>query len=49
MEVGVDFCCDILIFEASEAASFLQRFGRVGRHRPGRAYILVPAERFSRH
>lgn len=40
IEVGIDFKCDYLIFEAFEAASFMQRFGRVGRHRPGTAYIL---------
>lgn len=28
IEVGVDFDCDLLFFEAFEAASFLQRFGR---------------------
>lgn len=42
IEVGVDFRCDWLIFEASEAASFMQRFGRVGRHGPGTAIILCP-------
>jgi CRISPR-associated helicase Cas3 len=42
IEVGVDFHCDWLIFEASEAASFMQRFGRVGRHGPGTAVILCP-------
>jgi CRISPR-associated helicase Cas3 len=42
MEVGVDFHCDWLIFEASEAASFMQRFGRVGRHGQGTAIILCP-------
>jgi CRISPR-associated helicase Cas3 len=42
IEVGVDFRCDYLLFEALEAASFLQRFGRVGRHRPGKAIALVP-------
>jgi len=42
IEVGVDFHCDWLIFEASEAASFMQRFGRVGRHGPGIAIILCP-------
>lgn len=46
IEVGVDFRCDILLFEASEAASFLQRFGRVGRHRPGKAIALVPPNAF---
>jgi hypothetical protein len=34
------------LFEASEAASFLQRFGRVGRHRPGKAVALVPPNAF---
>jgi CRISPR-associated endonuclease/helicase Cas3 len=42
IEVGVDFDCNWLIFEASEAASFMQRFGRVGRHGPGTAIILCP-------
>ncbi|MFQ5802022.1 MAG: type I-D CRISPR-associated helicase Cas3' [Candidatus Methylomirabilales bacterium] len=46
IEVGVDFRCDYLLFEASEAASFLQRFGRVGRHRPGKAIALVPPNAF---
>lgn len=46
IEVGVDFRCDYLIFEALDAASFLQRFGRVGRHRPGKAIILVPPNAF---
>ncbi len=40
IEVGIDFKCDYLIFEAGEAASFMQRFGRVGRHKPGAAYVL---------
>jgi CRISPR-associated helicase Cas3 len=42
IEVGIDFKCDYLIFEASEAASFMQRFGRVGRHGPGKAYVVCP-------
>lgn len=42
IEVGIDFHCDYLIFEAGEAASFMQRFGRVGRHGPGIAYVLCP-------
>jgi CRISPR-associated endonuclease/helicase Cas3 len=42
VEVGIDFRCNLLIFEASDAASFLQRFGRVGRHEPGTAVILCP-------
>lgn len=40
IEVGIDFKCGYLIFEAGEAASFMQRFGRVGRHTPGTAYVL---------
>jgi CRISPR-associated helicase Cas3 len=40
IEVGVDFDCDYLVFEAGDAASFMQRFGRAGRHRRGKAYIL---------
>lgn len=40
IEVGIDFKCDYLIFEATEAPSFLQRFGRLGRHQPGVAYVL---------
>jgi hypothetical protein len=42
IEVGVDFHCDYLLFEASDDASFLQRFGRIGRHRPGKAIAIVP-------
>lgn len=40
IEVGIDFKCDYLIFEAGEASSFMQRFGRVGRHKSGIAYVL---------
>jgi len=40
IEVGIDFQCDHLIFEAGDAASFLQRFGRLGRHQPGTAFLL---------
>jgi len=47
IEVGVDFHCDYLLFEATEAASFMQRFGRVGRHRPGKAIALVPPNVFA--
>lgn len=42
IEVGVDFKCDYLVFEAFEAPSFMQRFGRVGRHRPGTAFVICP-------
>jgi hypothetical protein len=47
IEVGVDFHCDYLLFEASEASSFMQRFGRVGRHRPGKAIAFVPPNAYS--
>lgn len=46
IEVGVDFHCDYVIFEAYEASSFLQRFGRAGRHRPGKAIVFVPPNVF---
>jgi DEAD/DEAH box helicase domain-containing protein len=35
VEVGVDFSADMLITEECEGHSFLQRFGRVGRHGSG--------------
>ncbi len=35
VEVGVDFHADTLVTEECEGNSFLQRFGRVGRHGPG--------------
>lgn len=40
IEVGIDFQADYLLFEAGDAASFMQRFGRIGRHRPGKALLL---------
>lgn len=40
IEVGIDFQCDYLIFEAGDAASFIQRFGRLARHQPGEAFLL---------
>ena len=40
IEVGIDFQADHLFFEAGDAASFMQRFGRIGRHRPGIAWLL---------
>jgi CRISPR-associated endonuclease/helicase Cas3 len=42
IEVGVDFHCNYLLFEASDDASFLQRFGRVGRHMAGKVIAIVP-------
>ncbi|MEM2890677.1 MAG: type I-D CRISPR-associated helicase Cas3' [Candidatus Hadarchaeum sp.] len=32
VDVGVDFKINLLIFEAVDASSFIQRFGRLGRH-----------------
>jgi len=40
IEVGIDFQADYLLFEAGDAASFMQRFGRIGRHRSGKALLL---------
>ena len=40
IEVGIDFQADYLFFEAGDTASFMQRFGRIGRHRPGRALLF---------
>lgn len=40
IEVGIDFKTDYLIFEAGDSASFMQRFGRVGRHKEGTAFLL---------
>lgn len=40
IEVGIDFQASYLLFEASDAASFMQRFGRIGRHCPGTAFLL---------
>ena len=37
IEVGIDFKTCALIFEATNASSFIQRFGRVSRHMPGEA------------
>lgn len=41
IEVGVDFDCRWLLFEASEAGSFLQRLGRAGRHAPGHVTLFA--------
>ena len=43
IEVGIDFKNADLIFEASDAASLLQRFGRTGRHAAGDAVLIAPA------
>jgi len=41
VEVGVDFHADVLITEECEGNSFLQRFGRVGRHSEGSNVIAL--------
>ncbi len=47
VEVGVDFDADLLITEECEGNSFLQRFGRVGRHGKGsKVIVLVGGEVF---
>lgn len=45
VEVGVDFKIAYLFFEASDSSSFLQRFGRAGRHAPAHAYLYLPEEK----
>lgn len=45
IDVGVDFRINFLIFEASDAGNFIQRFGRLGRHEgfdTYQAYALLP-------
>lgn len=45
VDIGIDFRINYLVFEASNAGSFLQRFGRLGRHEDFdiyRAYGLIP-------
>lgn len=55
VDIGVDFQINLLIFEAFDAGSFIQRFGRLGRHEGYpvyHAYALVPRfiqERFAQH
>lgn len=42
IEVGVDFDVPFLIMEAHDLASFLQRFGRGGRHSPCESVLYLP-------
>jgi CRISPR-associated helicase Cas3 len=42
IEVGIDFDVPFLVFEAHDVGSFLQRFGRGGRHSPCSAVLFVP-------
>lgn len=44
IEVGIDKSVDYLFFEAENLTSFLQRFGRVGRHSEGKAFGIVHPE-----
>lgn len=47
VDVGVDFRINLLIFESRDAATFLQRLGRLGRHEDdGRGHRF---ERFQAH
>lgn len=45
VDVGVDFRIHLLIFEASDSATFIQRLGRLGRHPDFdgyKAFVLIP-------
>lgn len=45
VDVGVDFKIHLLIFEASDSATFIQRLGRLGRHEgfsKYKAFVLIP-------
>ena len=49
VEVGVDFDADTLITEECEGNSFLQRFGRVGRHgKHSRVIAFVGSDTFAK-
>ncbi len=45
IDVGVDFNINFLIFEATDAGTFLQRFGRLGRFRQN----FLPFEHYQAH
>ncbi len=55
VDVGVDFSINLLIFESYNAGTFIQRLGRLGRHKGWdeyRAYALLPdwiVDRFAAH
>ncbi len=55
VDVGVDFKINLLIFESSNAGTFIQRLGRLGRHEGWdeyQAYALLPdwiVDRFATH
>jgi CRISPR-associated endonuclease/helicase Cas3 len=47
IDVGVDFRINFLVFEGADSGNFIQRFGRIGRHKdfhpyPYHAYALIP-------
>ncbi len=42
IEVGIDFDVPFLVIEAHDVGSFLQRFGRGGRHNPCSVVLFVP-------
>ncbi|MHC5915337.1 MAG: type I-D CRISPR-associated helicase Cas3' [Nostoc sp.] len=46
VDVGVDYEINLLIFETSDSATFIQRLGRLGRHKgftSYKAYVLIPS------
>jgi CRISPR-associated helicase Cas3 len=46
IEVGIDFDCAFLLMETGDASSFIQRFGRAGRHQKGN--VIVFCEYFNK-
>jgi superfamily II DNA/RNA helicase len=49
VEVGVDFHAEVLITEECEGISFLQRFGRVGRHgKDSKVIVLISGDTYSK-
>jgi len=46
VEVGVDFDVNNLIFEGTNAGSFIQRLGRCGRHRAGESIGFIPTSAY---
>lgn len=40
IEAGIDFKTDLLLFQAGDASSFMQRIGRVGRHGSGKVILF---------
>ncbi len=48
IEVGIDFDVPFMVIEAHDLASFLQRFGRGGRHNKCHATLYIPREMVDR-